>query len=215
MNISLPPIRGVVEAPLPTLGSKPLASFELNNLSLNASLRRWSLPALILPPGYVSHFLLSFKEKEGIKGGQTFLWWRDIAFLALKLIGRGAYIPSVEFLNIAVSKAIWRPLLEEPDQETLNTLQASMPKTCEQPGLSKPLAELFLEEMLNEFIRKQLSENPIVSLNKQSYPNDFSLEWLQQLSREEHNHPNQLLPNSFVKANETIQAFNNVRPRKS
>ena len=62
---------------------------------------------------------------QGTAYADSMLFWSELAFLSLELVSREQFVPAIQGC-----KALWKAVIEEPDQERLNIFIRSLPPSC-------------------------------------------------------------------------------------
>ena len=91
----------------------------------------FSVPVLALKPGPAIDLLLELPTDPpfGTAYANSLLFWSQLALFSLELVSREQFLPAVR-----KSRAIWKAVIDETDQERLNIFVRSLPPSCR--GLS-------------------------------------------------------------------------------
>ena len=91
----------------------------------------FSVPVLALEPGPAFDLLLELPTDPpfGTAYANSLLFWSQLALFSLELVSREQFLPAVR-----KSKAIWKAVIDETNQERLNIFVRSLPPSCR--GLS-------------------------------------------------------------------------------
>ena len=89
------------------------------------------VPALGLAPGSAFDLLLDMPTHppQGIAYADSMLFWSDLVLFSLELVSREQFMPAIR-----KSRALWKAVIDETDQERLNIFIRSLPPSCR--GLS-------------------------------------------------------------------------------
>ncbi|MFZ3148780.1 MAG: DEAD/DEAH box helicase [Methanothrix sp.] len=100
----------------------------------------YTVPALGGESSFALDLLLELPTHppHGIVYADSMLFWSQLALFSLELVSREQFVPAVQ-----KSRAFWKAVIDEPDQERLNIFSRSLPPSCR--GLS-PLPSLPPEE---------------------------------------------------------------------
>ncbi|MFZ2472660.1 MAG: hypothetical protein WAW52_12060 [Methanothrix sp.] len=87
----------------------------------------YSVPALGLDSGFAFDLLLELPTHPplGTAYADSMLFWSQLALFSLELVSREQFVPAVK-----KSRAYWKAVIDEPDQERLNIFSRSMPPSC-------------------------------------------------------------------------------------
>ncbi|MCX6672938.1 MAG: DEAD/DEAH box helicase [Methanothrix sp.] len=147
---------------LPSSKSGPLPSPWLlreDNISEKPSLLgAYSVPALGLEAGSALDLLLELPTHppQGIAYADSLLFWSQLALFSLELVSRELFVPAVR-----KGRALWKAVIDEPDQERLNIFIRSLPPSCLglQPGpMATPsrLVHSFVNIAVNTLVHNSL-----------------------------------------------------------
>lgn len=92
-----------------------------------SQLSAYSVPALGLAPGSAFDLLLDMPTHppQGTAYADSMLFWSELALLSLELVSREQFVPAIR-----KSRALWKAVIDEPDQERLNIFIRSLPPSC-------------------------------------------------------------------------------------
>ncbi|MDP8924846.1 MAG: SNF2 helicase-associated domain-containing protein, partial [Chloroflexota bacterium] len=123
----------------PSSGCRPvLGSWAVRGRAVPASEAVWLLALLPADEGSPS---------PGLAVGTDVRYWSAAAKLALELVARERFVPTLEIRNGA--RARWRPVLADPrDAARFSLLVRAMPPACRATGESAPAAGTVLERAL-------------------------------------------------------------------
>ena len=87
----------------------------------------YSVPALGLAPGSALDLLLDMPTHppQGTAYADSMLFWSQLALFSLELVSREQFVPAIR-----KSRALWKAVIDEPDQERLNIFIRSLPPSC-------------------------------------------------------------------------------------
>ncbi|MBA3751233.1 DEAD/DEAH box helicase [Candidatus Dependentiae bacterium] len=181
----------------------PLASFEKATEQKKFPLSHWQIPSLLIPKDKVLAFLAALGTKSpSFTVGSSLEYWRTLGLFALELIHKGAFYPALKLIDGEITyKACWKPFLTEKYSTELVALSQPMPALCQsfaikeyEPSL---LIEQFLEETVDAFIKKNLSDiSAFSNLTPPQNPINQAFQgWLTQLSLQEDSPQFSLLSN--------------------
>lgn len=169
-----------VEILWPTLRKRPLPSRGVGEqLRRSARFEYWRVDGLTVPPADALLFLAGLPRRglPPLEFGDTLRYWSEAATLALGLIARQRYIPTVLTLNDGSGRrqhvSRWQPVLSDPlDRQGAELLTEAMPPVCrairtgpDLPGeprrFQDPSALLrgFLDSVVDAAIRQVLAED--------------------------------------------------------
>jgi len=169
-----------VEFLWPTLRRRPLPSRGVGEqVRRSARFECWRVDGLTVPPADALLFLAGLPRRglPPLEFGDTLRYWSEAATLALGLIARQRYIPTVFTLNDGAGRrqhvSRWQPVLSDPlDRQCADLLTEAMPPACRSirtgtglPGetcrFQDPSALLrgFLESVVDAAIRQVLAED--------------------------------------------------------
>jgi SNF2 family DNA or RNA helicase len=116
---------------LPAINSGPLPSPWLlreDCISERPSLLgAYAVPALGLQASSALDLLLDLPTHppQGSAYADSMLFWSELALLSLELVSRQQFVPAVQ-----KGRALWKAVIDEPDQERLNIFIRSLPPSC-------------------------------------------------------------------------------------
>jgi SNF2 family DNA or RNA helicase len=117
----------------------------------------YSVPALGLAPDLAIDLLLDLptNPSQGIAYADSLLFWSQLALFSLELISREQFLPAVQ-----KDRALWKAVIDEPDQERLNIFIRSLPPSCcgLLPGTTSPtlLVHSFVNSAVNATVHSSL-----------------------------------------------------------
>jgi len=87
----------------------------------------YSVPALGLKAGCALDLLLKLPTHppQGTAYADSLLFWSELALFSLELVSRELFVPAVR-----KGRALWKAVIDEPDQERLNIFVRSLPPSC-------------------------------------------------------------------------------------
>lgn len=87
----------------------------------------YAIPALGLAPGSALDLLMELPTHppQGTAYADSILFWSQLALLSLELVSREQFVPAIR-----KSRALWKAVIDEPDQERLNIFIRSLPPSC-------------------------------------------------------------------------------------
>lgn len=87
----------------------------------------YSVPTLGLEPGSAFDFLLDMPTHppQGTAYADSMLFWSQLALFSLELVSRELFVPAIR-----KGRALWKAVIDEPDQERLNIFIRSLPPSC-------------------------------------------------------------------------------------
>ncbi len=116
---------------LPASISGPLASPWLLREDYQSEkpsqLGTFSVPALGLEIRFALDLLLELPTTppQGIAYADSLLFWSQLALFSLELVAREQFLPAIQ-----KSRALWKAVIDELDQERLNIFSRSLPPSC-------------------------------------------------------------------------------------
>ncbi|MFQ5879631.1 MAG: hypothetical protein ACE5IZ_05620, partial [Dehalococcoidia bacterium] len=137
---------------LPSAKGTPIASPQLirdrrDQGESDPTLSAWEVPCVTLPVGQAVGLLTHLQEDPaadatGVALAADLRFWSQAAKLALELLARQRFIPSLEGQpkgKSQVLRALWQPVLQDPnDAERVSILARAMPPACRALATSPP-----------------------------------------------------------------------------
>jgi len=137
----------------------------------------YSVPALGLAPGSAFDLLLDMPTHppSGTAYADSLLFWSQLALLSLELVSREQFVPAIR-----KSRALWKAVIDEPDQERLNIFIRSLPPSCLglQPGpMATPsrLVHSFVNIAVNALVHSSLDEVSLLPARRGRKPKNVPL----------------------------------------
>ncbi len=162
------------------------------------SLTPWDINTLALDPGAALDFLISLpgKPPRGFTFGASLRFWVEAAKLALELITRQCFVPTVKEEKrdkVRSLRAAWEAVVDEEDARREQLLANSMPPICraflppeeKKPPLPFDLVHSFVNRTVDAFVRRSLSSTPLMPVRRRRGIVSLPEKWVRALSSED------------------------------
>lgn len=152
LSLRLP---AIISGPLPS----PWLLREDYQSEKPSRLKVYSVPALGFATGPAIDLMLELPvhPPAGIAYADSMLFWSQLALFSLELVSREQFVPAVE-----KNRAVWKAVIDEPDQERLNLFIRSLPASC--LGLSAP-EQATPNHLIHSFLNNAVNAIVLSSLN--------------------------------------------------
>ncbi len=188
---------------LPTSSNRPLPSPELLldesvKLTTKKTLKWWHVETCNFAARAALEFLLELPAEPplGIAFGDSLRFWVKAAKLALELIMRQCFVPTIDVDQhgtVYTGYARWGVLLSPEDSQRVHNLAQAMPPVCwanippGEKGASLLLDMLthFLNQTIDGFVRAQISTTTLVTKSRRANQDgreNFPERWMRALS---------------------------------
>ncbi|OPY55225.1 MAG: ATP-dependent helicase HepA [Methanosaeta sp. PtaU1.Bin112] len=166
---------------LPALISGPLPSPWLLREDYQSEkpsqLSAYSVPALGLAPGPALDLMLELPvhQPPGIAYADSMFFWSRLALFSLELVSREQFVPAIE-----KNRAVWKVVIDEPDQERLNFFIHSFPPSClslTTPGQATPnhLVHSYVNRAVNAIVLSSLDGVSLLPAKRGRRPKNVPL----------------------------------------
>ena len=125
-----------------------------------------TITTLALKPDLALDLLLDMplQLQDGLILADSMLFWSKLALFSLELVAREQFVPA-----ISEGRSLWKPVLDDADQERLSIFFSSIPPSCLasrslQAARVSPsrLVKSFLDRAVDSLVRKSLKQTTLL-----------------------------------------------------